>query len=247
MFCHGFPTYPLKVSILYINCLTWFYMSHHRMRLFLPWFQGFTSPRHILGHYDDDYMYIFLARHFKQSWLPTLGAFRLFRNMNRMNLDRLDVGAVGTIRTSLDKNLHLLVPTFDWLGLPHGMNVPNESRILVTVHLKNFQSLPKCVKFQTNIADLMVRARSANEMAKFPLFWWSFLYQAPSFSWLAGSKHRKCWTYLLIESIQMLLMKVLFRFGFISVCSIYCTQRLKERKRGSDESDAKTKRSCWAE
>ena len=145
-------------------------MSHHRMRLFLPWFQGFTSPRHILGHYDDDYMYIFLARHFKQSWLPTLGAFRLFRNMNRMNLDRLDVGAVGTIRTSLDKNLHLLVPTFDWLGLPHGMNVPNESRILVTVHLKNFQSLPKCVKFQTNIADLMVRARSANEMAKFPLF-----------------------------------------------------------------------------
>lgn len=192
------------------------------------------------------YMYIFLARHFKQSWLPTLGAFRLFRNMNRMNL-KLDVGAVGTIRTSLDKNLHLLVPSFDWLGLRHGMNVPNESRILVSVHLKNFQSLPKCVKFQTNIANWMVRARSATEMSKSPPFWWSFLYQAPSFSWLAGSKHRKCWTYLRIQSIQMLLMKVLFRFGFISVCSIYCTQRLKERKRRLDESDAKTKRSCWAE
>lgn len=111
---------------------------------------------------------------------------------------------------------------------------------------KIFKACPRC-QISTNIADWMVRARSANEMSKSPPFWWSFLYQAPSFSWVASSKHKKCWTYLRIQTIQMLLMKVLFRFGFISVCSIYCTQRLKEWKRRSDESDATTKTSCWAE
>ena len=51
-----------------------------------------------------------------------------------------------------------------------------------------------------------------------------------SFSWLGSSKHTNCWTHLRISVSQLLLMKVLFSFGFISICSIYCTQRLKERE-----------------
>ena len=81
MFCHGFPTYPLKVSILYINCLTWFYMSQHRMRPFLPWFQSFTSPRHILGDYDDDYMILYVrifGKALQAVMVANLGSFPTF-------------------------------------------------------------------------------------------------------------------------------------------------------------------------